>query len=69
MRGINVRFTDDELDRLRQRAKVEGRSLQSLIHDAALDAARRADHGDRVAQAIERVAAISQPLLKRLAEQ
>ncbi|CAM5290482.1 hypothetical protein STANM309S_01124 [Streptomyces tanashiensis] len=30
MAGLNVRFTEEELDALRERAEAEGRSMQSF---------------------------------------
>lgn len=36
--GLNVRFTDEELDALRERAAAEGRSMQSFAHDAVMAA-------------------------------
>ncbi|MFJ8184457.1 Arc family DNA-binding protein [Streptomyces sp. NPDC096105] len=38
MAGLNVRFTDEELDALRERAAAEGRSMQSFAHDAVMAA-------------------------------
>jgi plasmid stability protein len=38
MAGLNVRFTDEELDALRKRAEAEGASMQSLAHDAVVRA-------------------------------
>lgn len=38
MPGLNVRFTDDELESLRERAEAEGRSMQALVHDTVLRA-------------------------------
>ncbi|MEW1722718.1 Arc family DNA-binding protein [Streptomyces sp. NPDC093109] len=38
MAGLNLRFTEEELDSLRQRAEAEGRSMQSFAHDAVMTA-------------------------------
>ncbi|MEV7015744.1 hypothetical protein [Streptomyces sp. NPDC093991] len=38
MAGLNVRFTDEELDALRERAAAEGRSMQAFAHDAVMAA-------------------------------
>jgi hypothetical protein len=38
MPGLNVRFTDEELAALRERAEAEGVSMQSLAHDAVVRA-------------------------------
>lgn len=36
MPGLNVRFTEEELELLRERADAEGVSMQSLAHDAVV---------------------------------
>ena len=38
MAGLNVRFTEEELDALRERAAAEGRSMQAFAHDAVVAA-------------------------------
>ena len=38
MAGLNLRFTDEELDALRDRAAAEGRSMQAFAHDAVIAA-------------------------------
>src|SRR2546422_10899115 len=38
MAALNVRFTDEELEALRHRAAAEGRSMQSFVHDAVIQA-------------------------------
>ncbi|MDN3269254.1 Arc family DNA-binding protein [Streptomyces sp. MA15] len=38
MAGLNVRFTDEGLDALRERAAAGGRSMQSFAHDAVMAA-------------------------------
>ncbi|AXG78107.1 Arc family DNA-binding protein [Streptomyces paludis] len=38
MAGLNLRFTEEELDALRDRADAEGRSMQSFAHDAVMTA-------------------------------
>jgi hypothetical protein len=43
--GLNVRFTDDELRSLRERAEAEGCGMQAFVHDtvmAAVDERARA---------------------------
>ncbi|MEW2488656.1 hypothetical protein [Streptomyces sp. NPDC048411] len=62
MAGLNLRFTDEELDALRARAEAEGRSMQAFAHDAvmtAIDAHTRlfdeaADHVLRVSEELNR---------------
>ena len=51
MAGLNLRFSDDELDPLRERAAAEGRSMQAFAHDAVIAAidAYRALHDPRIA--------------------
>jgi hypothetical protein len=36
--GLNVRFTEEELEALRQRAEAEGTSMQLIAHDAVVRA-------------------------------
>jgi len=38
MPGLNVRFTEDELEALRERAESEGTSMQVIAHDAVVRA-------------------------------
>ncbi|MBM9508825.1 hypothetical protein [Actinacidiphila acididurans] len=38
MPGLNVRFTEEELEALRQRAEAEGTSMQVVAHDAVVRA-------------------------------
>ncbi|WP_329317526.1 Arc family DNA-binding protein [Streptomyces sp. NBC_01262] len=38
MPALNLRFTEEELDALRERAEAEGRSMQSIAHDAVVQA-------------------------------
>lgn len=38
MPGLNVRFTEEELAALRERAEAEGSSMQSIAHDAVVRA-------------------------------
>ncbi|MFE9962514.1 Arc family DNA-binding protein [Streptomyces sp. NPDC005525] len=38
MAGLNLRFTQEELDALRARAESEGRSMRSFAHDAVITA-------------------------------
>ncbi|MGI5455255.1 hypothetical protein ACQEWB_19155 [Streptomyces sp. CA-249302] len=38
MAGLNLRFTAEELDALRERAAAEGRSMQAFAHDAVIAA-------------------------------
>ena len=38
MAGLNVRFTDEESEALRERAAAEGRSAEDFVRDAVLAA-------------------------------
>lgn len=38
MPGLNVRFTEEELETLRARAEAEGSSMRSIAHDAVVRA-------------------------------
>jgi hypothetical protein len=38
MPGLNVRFTEEELEALRARAEAEGTSMQVIAHDAVVRA-------------------------------
>lgn len=68
MPAINVRFEQEELDRLRAHADAQGRSLQHVIHDAALSEAGRHDLNAAIANEAAYVIAHSQQLLARLAD-
>ncbi|MCT9087339.1 Arc family DNA-binding protein [Streptomyces sp. ASQP_92] len=65
MAGLNVRFTEEELDALRQRAEAEGRSMQSFAHEAVM---RAVDERSRLFdEAAEHVLKASAELNRRLA--
>ncbi|MEV5276063.1 MULTISPECIES: hypothetical protein [unclassified Streptomyces] len=38
MAGLNVRFTEEELTALRERAEAEGSSMQAFVHEAVMRA-------------------------------
>ena len=65
MAGLNVRFTDEELDALRERAEAEGRSMQSFAHDAVVRAV--SEHAHLFDEAAEHVLKVSEELNRRLA--
>ncbi|MFJ8646965.1 plasmid mobilization protein [Streptomyces sp. NPDC093546] len=65
MAGLNVRFTDEELDALRERAEAEGRSMQSFAHDAVMNAIN--EHSRLFDEAAEHVLKVSEELNRRLA--
>ncbi|MFF5502456.1 Arc family DNA-binding protein [Streptomyces roseolus] len=65
MAGLNVRFTEEELDALRERAEAEGRSMQSFAHDAVIRAVN--EHARLFDEAAEHVLKVSEELNRRLA--
>jgi uncharacterized protein (DUF1778 family) len=68
MPALNIRFTDAELEALHRRAEAEHKPVTRLVHDAAMADAARASHYERVMAISDEMAAISQDLLKRLAD-
>ncbi|GAA2255200.1 hypothetical protein GCM10010145_24160 [Streptomyces ruber] len=65
MAGLNLRFTDEELDALRERAAAEGRSMQTFAHDAVMAAIN--EHSRLFDEAADHVLKASAELNKRLA--
>ncbi|WP_320776306.1 hypothetical protein [Streptomyces sp. CRN 30] len=65
MAGLNLRFTDEELDALRERAAAEGRSMQTFAHDAVMAAIN--EHSRLFDEAADHVLKVSAELNKRLA--
>ncbi|MFC5955784.1 hypothetical protein ACFP51_15225 [Streptomyces pratens] len=65
MSGLNVRFTEEELDALRDRAAAEGRSMQAFAHDAVIAAIN--EHSRLFNEASEHVLQASAELNRRLA--
>jgi plasmid stability protein len=65
MSGLNLRFTDEELDALRDRAAAEGRSMQAFAHDAVISAVN--EHSRLFNEAAEHVLTASAELNRRLA--
>ncbi|KUN83205.1 hypothetical protein AQJ66_20145 [Streptomyces bungoensis] len=65
MAGLNLRFTDEELDALRQRAAQEGRSMQAFAHDAVIAAIN--EHSRLFNEAADHVLKASAELNRRLA--
>ncbi|WP_128378612.1 hypothetical protein [Streptomyces cavernae] len=65
MAGLNLRFTDEELDALRERAAAEGRSMQAFAHDAVIAAIN--EHSRLFNEAAEHVLQASAELNRRLA--
>lgn len=63
--GLNLRFTDEELDALRERAAQEGRSMQAFAHDAVIAAVN--EHSRLFDEAADHVLRASAELNRRLA--
>ncbi|GAA2453511.1 MULTISPECIES: Arc family DNA-binding protein [Streptomyces] len=65
MAGLNVRFTEEELNALRKRAEAEGRSMQAFAHDAVMAAI--SENSRLFDEAAEHVLKVSEELNRRLA--
>ncbi|MEU2670720.1 hypothetical protein ABZ622_17945 [Streptomyces sp. NPDC007164] len=65
MAGLNLRFTEEELDALRARAQAEGRSMQSFAHDAVITVMN--EHSRLFDEAAEHALKASEELNRRLA--
>ena len=64
--AMTLRLTDDELARLRERAKAEGISMQEAARRAVRDYIARGQHRDRVVSAAMRVMEAHADALDRL---
>ncbi|MET7485949.1 hypothetical protein [Streptomyces sp. NPDC005538] len=65
MARLNLRFTDGELDALRERAVAEGRSMQAFAHDAVMAAI--GEHARLFDEAAQHVLKAGAELNRRLA--
>ncbi|MER0245858.1 hypothetical protein AAHZ94_28555 [Streptomyces sp. HSW2009] len=65
MAALNLRFTDEELDALRERAEAEGCSMQAFAHDAVMAAIN--EHSRLFNEAADHVLKVSAELNRRLA--
>lgn len=65
MAGLDLRFTDEELDALRECAAVEGCSMQDFAHDAVVAAVN--EHSRLLDEAAEHAREASEELNRRLA--
>ncbi|MER7998561.1 Arc family DNA-binding protein [Streptomyces sp. NPDC095613] len=65
MAGLNLRFTDEELEALRERAEAEGRSMQSFAHEAVISAVN--ERSRLFDEAADHVLKASEELNRRLA--
>ena len=66
--GLTLRLTKEEQDALRERAALDGISMQEAARRAVRDYIANADHRDRVAAAAESVEQRHAVALKRLGE-
>lgn len=66
--AMTLRLTDDEQMALRERAEVEGISMQEAARRAVRDYIVRGQHRDRVSMAAERVMAAHADALDRLGQ-
>ncbi|WP_335940964.1 hypothetical protein [Streptomyces sp. PTD5-9] len=64
-RGLNLRFTEEELNALRERVEAEGRSMQSFAHDAVITAIN--EHSRLFDEVADHVLKVSEELNRRLA--
>ncbi|WP_112466469.1 hypothetical protein [Streptomyces triticisoli] len=65
MAGLNLRFTDEELEALRDRAATEGMSMQAFAHGAVMAAIN--ERSRLFNEAAEHVLKASAELNRRLA--
>ena len=66
--AMTLRLTDDEQAALRERAELEGISLQEAARRAVREFVNRSDHRDRVADAAAKILRIHDDALRRLGE-
>ena len=69
MPALNINFTDDEIARLRKRARNEGLSMRTMAHDTIVNCGDQSDMNARKTEAIAQVIRRSQELLELLAGQ
>jgi hypothetical protein len=69
MPALNVKFTDAEIERLRERARNEGVSMKTMAHDTIVNCGDQSDMDARKAAAIARAIRRSRELLELLAGQ
>lgn len=66
--AMTLRLTDDEHEALRERAAVEGISLQDAARRAVREYVAGAQHRDRVSDAAQRVMSTHADALQRLGQ-
>lgn len=65
---MTLRLTDDEQEALRQRAALDGTSMQEAARRAVREYVTKAEHRDRVAAAAELITDRHADVLRRLGE-
>ena len=66
--AMTLRLTDEEQAALRERAELEGISLQEAARRAVREFVDRGDHRDRVADAAAKILLAHDDALRRLGE-
>ena len=66
--AMTLRLTDEEQEALRQRAALDGTSMQEAVRRAVREYVTRAEHRDRVAAAAEVIMQRHAEALRRLGE-
>lgn len=66
--AMTLRLTDDEQAALRERAELEGISLQEAARRAVREFVNRGDHRDRVVDAAAKILLHHDEALRRLGE-
>ncbi len=66
--AMTLRLTEEEQDALRERAALEGTSMQEAARRAVREYIAKADHRDRVAAAAELITQRHTVALRRLGE-
>ncbi len=66
--AMTLRLTDEEQAALRQRAELEGISLQEAARRAVREFVDQSDHRDRVADAAAKILVAHEDALKQLGE-
>lgn len=66
--AMTLRLTDEEQAALRERAELEGISLQEAARRAVREFVDRSDHRDRVADAAAKILGAHDEALRRLGE-
>ena len=66
--AMTLRLTEEEQDALRERAALEGTSMQEAARRAVREYIAKADHHDRVAAAAELITQRHAVALRRLGE-